>query len=489
VTLEQALALVRRLDAPGPLYLVGGFLRDLKLGRASRDIDLATAGASDALARKAARVLGGKPVLIDADHGLWRVMLKSGPAVHLDIARMEGGTIEKDLARRDFTMNAMAVPAVGGERWVDPFGGQKDLEAGLIRMVSVKAFTDDGLRLLRAFRFASELGLKIEPATLKAIGAKRKSIAGSAGERVQHELLRLLEGPAAADCVREMEACGLLTALMPELSRLRRCARVYYGEAGVMGHSLQVLSRLEGLLGKLPEVYPDLEPQLRAHLENRDTPAASYAALLKLTALIHDIAKPATARPIGGRLRFFGHEELGAVMSDKLLDRLRFSRDQRRAVAQMIRFHLRPGNLAANPTVSDKAVYRFFDELREEGVGLLLVCWADYASYLTDPQLKKVLSLLKRDPRQTPNAQSLAPDLRKTHRHLQVVGILLHAWFRRRKTVAPPRLVDGNDVIKTVGLAPGPEIGKILKTVREQQAEGKLSSRDEILTYLKGLKK
>ena len=490
MSLDDALALARRIDAKGPLYVVGGTLRDHLLGRPSPDLDLACAEAAEPLARRVARRLGGSAFVLDAEHGVWRVALKDGPIRQVDLARLEGGAIESDLARRDFTMNAMALLAgAPPSAIIDPYGGRQDVKDRLVRMVSPKAFTDDGLRLLRAFRFASELGLEIEPKTLKAIGSRRAAIRKAAGERVQGELLRFFEGRRSAPLLRRMEACGLLTTLMPELARQRRCARVYYGEDGVMGHSLLVVERLERLFATLREVYPEFEPKLLAWLESRRTPAASHAALLKLTALIHDIAKPATAKPVGGRLRFFGHEELGAEMAERLLERLRFSREQRRAVALMIRHHLRPGNLAANPVVSDKAVFRFFEDLGQDGVGLLLVCWGDYASYLTDPQLAKVLALLAKDPRQAPGSRDLEPALVKTHRHLQVVHLLLNAWFKRKKTVSPPRLVDGNDVMKLTGLPPGPDIGRILGEVREAQAEGRLSSREQVLSFLRTLRR
>ena len=249
-----------------------------------------------------------------------------------------------------------------------------------------------------------------------------------------------------------------------------------------MGHTLKTVERLDYLLERLDSLYPDLEEELRDYLASRPP------ALLRLAALLHDVAKPKTAKKRGGRLRFFGHEELGAEMSDKILERLRFSQAERRSVAAMIRHHLRPGNLAANPVVSERAAYRYFDELGEDGLGLALMCWADYASYMSDRDLERVLPRRREHPNRADYA-GLPKNCVKTLRHIQVAGWLISLRLHSPDRVVPKKLVDGHDVMKILGMPPGPEIGRVLQEVREAQADGRVSTRPQAMQWLKSHKK
>lgn len=282
-----------------------------------------------------------------------------------------------------------------------------------------------------------------------------------------------------------MDDCGLLTALFPELEPSRRCALEYYGPGGVLAHTFAALDRADLMFRRLPLVFPGVAGSVAEQLASCRGGAERRRALLRLAVLFHDVAKPSTARRIKGRLRFFGHDAKGAQAASAIMKRLRFSREETATVAAVIAHHLRPGNLAAAGLVTDRAARRFFRDTGEHAVSLLLVAWADHASYLPEDRLLELLPLAKGgladEEFQAP--PGLAEDAAKTLRHLWTISVLLARRFRR--PVRPlERLIDGNDVMRVLGLEPGPEVGKILGKVARARALGRLASRSQALALI-----
>ncbi|OGR90485.1 MAG: hypothetical protein A3J74_04735, partial [Elusimicrobia bacterium RIFCSPHIGHO2_02_FULL_57_9] len=400
----------------------------------------------------------------------------------VDVAAISGPDIATDLSRRDFTINALALPlgyamsaTVLARQILDPRKGLADISRGLLRAESGRLFKDDPLRLLRAFRIAAQLNFKIEPGTLRLIGKLRNLARRPAGERISAELLALLALPGSSRWLKLMDECRLLTSLFKALEPARRCALVYYGPGGVLRHSLETAARADFLLHHLKQVFPAQAKAIAACLESNARGGAAQSAVLMLAALLHDIAKPATAKKREGRLRFFGHDARGAKKAAEILRGLKFSRHHIETVSTVIAQHLRPGNLAASGVVTDKAAYRFFRDLGDKALSLLLVCWADHASYLPQRRLLKLL-----------NGGRAKSDEEKTMRHLQVVSHLIaRLWAAGPKKPIPERIIDGHDVMKALKIPPGPLIGKLLEQVREAQAEGKIRNRAQALVYLR----
>ncbi|MBI4375616.1 MAG: HDIG domain-containing protein [Elusimicrobia bacterium] len=479
----------------GSIFLVGGAIRDILLQRPWVDLDLACRR-PEALSRRLASAFGGKFVTLDAKEGVYRVALPASfrQVRRLDVARLQGPGILQDLARRDFTVNALAVeisskqPAtLEPSKVIDPRGGLRDIKGRLLRAESADLFESDPLRLLRAFRFASQLGFNIEAGTLKHIRRCRSLARKPTGERIQAELGLLLGNPGASEWLKRMDECSLLTALLPELEPERACATVYYGSGGVLRHSLDTASRADFLFHNLSKVFPDHASALSAELE-RPFGAATRKSVLMLGALLHDIAKPATARKVGGRLRFFGHDQLGARQAAELLRELRFPGEVVDTLSTVIAHHLRPGNLAASGMITDKAAYRFFRDLGPRALDLLLVCWADHASYLPHPVLLKHLGRARLEP-QGPEGRSLSRikpvEARKTIYHLQVVSHLLKKLLAPGPGPLPRPIVNGHEVMKALKLQPGPRIGQLLEKVREAQALGEVKTKKQALELLR----
>ena len=231
---------------PETTYVVGGSVRDLLLGRPALDTDIAVT----AFARQLADRLAGSYVEIG----------KSGLTIHrvvvgdriFDVSALHGAGIEQDLRRRDFTINAMAVDAATGNI-IDCTGGRKDLQAGIIRMVSPSVFRSDPLRLLRAYRLAAGLSFDIDPATERAIADDAQRIGQSAGERIWAELQQILACRTSRVQLEQMQASGLLTAVFPELEPLSGCHQGDHHRWDVFTHSLQAYRHLESIpMAELP---------------------------------------------------------------------------------------------------------------------------------------------------------------------------------------------------------------------------------------------
>ncbi len=495
---RDALVRVAGLKHPSPVYLVGGAIRDAALGRPVADLDLATAGART-LAAQLARAFKGTLVTLDAENAVYRLVLppaRGRGLKQIDVAEIQGRGIGEDLARRDFTLNAAALElapnlktAIPESAFLDPRGGLADLARGVLRVEDDKPFKDDPLRLLRAFRIAAQVGLTIEAETLALVKKHRKLVREPAGERVQAELLALLAVPGASARLSEMDECGLLTALFADLEAARRCAEDYYGAGGVLKHSLDVCARTDFLLTNFGRIYPDLARPFDEYLAARASGGTPERAVLMLAALLHDVSKPETARAVDGRLRFFEHDARGAERAAKILRALRFSREHVDTVAEIVRQHLRPGHLASSPDpVTDRAVYRFFRDLGERAPELLVVCWGDHASYMTESRLKRLLSAACGAPPRAPGARRPPPAARPPRRPRPRLAPLLRRYFDRDRAPVPARLLDGGEVMKALALPPGPKIGDILERLREAQAEGKVRDRPEALAFIARLK-
>jgi tRNA nucleotidyltransferase/poly(A) polymerase len=328
---------LRGLSAGHEAHMVGGSARDLLLGRTPVDYDIAVSGNPEAYARKIADGVGGHLVFLGrADKSLYRVV---AAGLVFDVTGLRGDGIEADLRARDFTINAMGIDLASGEV-IDPLNGRQDLAAKQVRMTSEEAFREDPVRLLRAHRMAAALGFRISPDTRPLIRRDCHLIRSSAGERVREELLKILEAPASHGHLLEMRESGLLFAVFPELSPLVGCLQNRHHQHDVLEHSLAALAHLEALItaGKTKAATPAAGSGFR--------PDPSRLPLLKLSILLHDMAKPACrSEAPDGRVRFHGHDAAGAAAAALTCERLRCANRQRTFVTGIIREHMRPLHL------------------------------------------------------------------------------------------------------------------------------------------------
>ena len=315
-------------------WLVGGVLRDRLLGRDTDDIDLVVDGDVEAAARALARGRGTAFALSDA-FGAWRVVVH-GRTWQADLTPLRGGSIEADLALRDFTVNAMAEPLAGGGL-IDPLGGAADAESRVLRLVSAQAFADDPLRTLRLARMACELDLAPAEETIAAAAAQAHAIASVSPERVFAELKRVVGAPDPRRGLALMDEVGLIAVVLPELDALRGVEQNPYHHLDVYEHSLAVLDEVVALeADPAASLGPDHSEAVTALLREPLADELTRGNALRLGALLHDAAKPATRGVRGdGRITFIGHDVVGADLAREALGRLRASEKLRAHVADL----------------------------------------------------------------------------------------------------------------------------------------------------------
>ncbi|MGB2696076.1 MAG: HD domain-containing protein [Dehalococcoidia bacterium] len=463
-------------------YVVGGSLRDALLGRPVADLDLAVPDAPE-VARAIADRLNGHYVLLDAERGTARVVLDEGAVRTIDVATLRGD-IESDLAQRDFTIDALAAPIapLAADEPVtptDPHGGLRDLERGVIRLVSEQALVDDPLRLLRAVRLAVQLDFTIAPETAAALRRHAGRIGEAAAERQRDELLRCFATPRAARALRLMDDAGLLERVFPEVTAGRGVEQPKeHHHWDVFDHAIETVAALDMMLsGKAPSGERDAAfwaalwrtldflPDLRQHFAEEVSEGRSRVTLLKLAGLLHDVAKPETRAPDEtGRIRFFGHAERGAEIAATVLRGLRFSRRETELVARMVEEHLRPTQLSNEGPPSRRALFRYFRDTADAAESILFLSLAD--------------ALAARGP-------SLGLEQWQGH-----VAYIAHVLARRDEEAAiarPERLLSGNDVIAALAIEPGPEVGLLLAALEEAHAAGDVSSQNEALDFIRRL--
>jgi len=488
-------------------YIVGGFIRDRLLKRKTNDIDIAVSGDALSIGRKIAKEIGGKFVLLDDVNKVARVVVVEdeqpgktardqelgGIEWHFDFSSF-AGDIRSDLARRDFTINAMAVelsqfvtasltarsssrrPAAttAGKRaplkLIDPFSGKEDLKDKIVRKVSEQIFEADAARLLRAVRLAAELDFTIEPDTESLIRRYCQTITEVPGERAREELLRLLTLPRAAYYLRYLDKLGLLLALIPELAEGKGVEQPTVHFWDVFEHSLQTVAAIAFLIRENDWEYSNEDMLSTApwsdvisrHLSQEVSRGSNHKVLLKLGGLFHDIAKPMTKSiDDAGRARFLGHTNQGAAMTASILERLRFSNQETRLVESLVYHHLRPVQMANDEVPTQRAIYRYFRDTGEAGIDILLLALADY--------------LASRGP------LASMEDWRK---HCRLVDYILTEHDRQQAKTLPVKLIDGDDIMDTFDLAPGPMIGKLLAMVNEAHVSGELSTTEEALALV-----
>ena len=461
----EARAVIRALaaerPAAGALWLVGGAVRDALAGTGPRELDLAVPSGALELGRAFAERAGAAFVTLDADRGVGRVM---GP-VRVDIADFRAPTLEGDLAARDFTVNAIAVPlaplAVAGWAPVtDPTGGLADLAAGRVRLCAPGALAGDPVRILRAARLAVRPGWRLDDGVAPAAQVAAPGLAGVAAERLRDELARLLDGPAAGRGLRLLDALGALDVLLPESRAMRATPQPLPHHFDVWEHSLRAVEAADRLVAEAASVS-DWGAQAAARFREDLGDGLTRGAMLRLGALLHDVAKPETREEVDGRVRFIGHDVAGAARVAGIGERWRLSRRGIAVLERLVRHHLRPMHLALAGPITRRARHRFFRDLGEDAPDLLLLALADAAGLRGDDPLAVWAGEAGR-----------------------VLRELMAGAAEERALAAAAPLVTGEDVMAAFALAPGREVGRLLARAREAQALGLVATREEALALL-----
>jgi putative nucleotidyltransferase with HDIG domain len=448
-------------DAEG-VWIVGGAVRDAVLGREVADLDLAAAGDPGAVAKAIAAELGEHAFELSAEFGTWRVAAKK-QGWQVDVTALRGSGIEEDLAARDFTIGAVAVP-LGGEETIDPYAGLADLAAKCLRAVGTESFASDPLRLLRAARLAAELDLEIEPETQELARACAARAAEPAGERQLAELRQLVGGPDPLRGLRLLDELGVTGVVLPELETLRGVEQGPNHHLDVYDHTIAVLEHTLEVEGDLERFAGDRAAEVAALLDEPLADEMTRRTALRFGALFHDIAKPATKAERGGFVGFKGHDEVGAEVIGEVCRRLRASRRLTQHLQGMARHHLRLGFLIPEMPLTRRRVHAYLRATDPVTVDVTLLTVADR------------LSARGKGPIASPEMVAA---------HLQLAREMIAAGLDWRREGPPAPLLRGDEIAAELGIEPGPELGNTLAELEAAQFAGEVTDREGALRHLR----
>lgn len=477
--------IINVLPANTEVYLVGGAVRDLLTNRLSPDFDFAVPSNGISLARTVANALKADFMVLDSERDTGRVVIIEGETyTYLDFAAFRGATLEDDLRDRDFTINAMALN-LRDITIIDPLNGATDIRAKVIRACSSDSLTNDPVRILRAVRQAAAFGFTIDKSTRELMKQAADKINNVSIERVRDEVFKILGGPKASASIRALEMLGVLQHLMPELLKMKGVTQSNPHIHEVWTHTLAVVDQLDNLLTSSlrldfdPEKTSDMfmglvslkigryREQIAKHFSNQLNPSRSHRSLLFFAALYHDVCKPDTKTiDETGRIRFFDHDIKGAEVVADRARAFNLSNDEVERLHTIVRHHMRFHFFAdrlerEGQRPSRKAVYRFFRDSGAASVDLILLALADLRGTKGN-ELTQVTWTA----------------------YLDIARILLeNYWERPEEVINPPRLVDGNELMKELHLQPGKIVGVLLESIRENQAAGKIADKEQALAF------
>jgi poly(A) polymerase len=400
-------------------FLVGGCIRDTLLGRETKDLDFVLSGAWEELPRAFAERVSGTFFWLDEERRQGRVVEKGGDGISVyDFAPLCGASIEDDLHRRDFSINALAMPLYGDRKeLIDPLHGRDDLRRGVIRACSAAAFDDDPLRLLRAIRFAAELGFAIEEKCWESICAKVPLLQGVAGERIRDELFRTLAAPGCGASLRKLCSSGLWAEILPA------------GEWAISEEAISRAERAERLSMEIGDHFPNCGEKLADYLESEVEGGIPVSSLIRLAAVLGTGEVGATA-PLARQLRL--GKEAGRML-------VFFRRDEGSLFAY----------LGRDP--AERAIHRFFRDREHAGMGMLVI------------------------------ARSVGAVSHETFSRF------LGYWLREYKAGAADLFLSGGEVMEILGVPPGRVVGEAMERLREAEAGGFVTGREEAMAFIKNL--
>lgn len=476
---ESVAKLLPFITFENPIWLVGGGVRDHLMNRSTVDYDFVVDGDVVLIARRLADQMGGDYYDLDKVRGIGRVIFEDASGIRrtFDFARLRGSDIDSDLKARDFTINALALNLKNPKHILDPTGGVKDLKGKVLRVCSSHSVEDDPVRALRAVRLATELELQIEPETMRQVKQAASTLMHVSPERIRDELFRIMDALKPGSALRMLDRLDLLRVVFPDLADLECVEQSALNASTVIGHALAVVDRLGDLLSvlaldnrqwkignptltKVASSLVQFRDDLNTHLNAAISYGRKVRQLLFFAAFYHYASRSA-AKSISEEDQIFD-DDIGKFIADMAEARavaLRLSKAEVMRLRKIVRFHLCPDSFERFLPITPRTIYRFFRKVGNAGVEVILLSLADVLVIDNHPGNQE-----------------------KWEACLEVAHTLLEAYFiAREERIDPPPLVRGGDLTQSLGVEPGPEIGRLLEIIREAQAVGEVSTPAEAL--------
>lgn len=437
------------------IYLVGGTVRDYYMGLDSTDRDIIVMDEeAREFALKLAELFEASFVPLDEENKIYRIVLPD-KINYIDITNPVGDSIEKDLMRRDLTINAIAVNIRTGEL-IDISGGVTDIRNKCINYVNELNFVDDPLRLLRVYRFQALYGFELAPETISAVCRYSDLIRKPAVERINYEILKLFSGEYAHIALENMNKTWILEEIFPFVKELKQVPPNSHHHLDLFHHSIETVRQVQNL-------YNEASDDVKEHLDEIDFGGFSRLAHLKLAAFMHDIGKFSTWTIEEGRHRFIKHDDVGAKMSVKVLKELHFSNKQIDYISSMIKYHIYPSHVMTSPQITEKIMMRYVRKMDSNSIDAIILAQADRLS-ARGPEITDEI----------------------VERNITSLNMLLRFYLEARETLEPlPKLLSGNDVMDILNIKPSRQLGEIMEALHEAQISGDVITREHAVEFVK----
>lgn len=439
------------------IYLVGGTVRDfyMELDSTDRDIIVMDEDARE-FALKLSELFQATFVPLDEENKIYRIVLPD-KINYIDVTNPVGDSIEKDLMRRDLTINAIAVNIRTGEL-IDISGGVTDIKNKCINYVNELNFVDDPLRLLRVYRFQALYGFQLAPETINAVCKYSDLIHKPAVERINYELLKLFGGEYAHVALENMNKTWILEEIFPFVKELKQVPPNSHHHLDLFHHSIETVKQVQIL-------YNEASDDVKNHLSRIDFGGFPRLAHLKLAAFMHDIGKFSTWTIEEGKHRFIKHDDVGAKMSVKILKDLHFSNKQIDYISSMIKYHIYPSHVMTSPQITAKIMMRYVRKMDTNSIDAIILAQADRLS-ARGPEITDQI----------------------VERNITSLNMLLKFYLEAKETLKPlPKLLSGNDVMQILNIKPSKRLGEIMDALHEAQISGDVITKEHAIEFVKNL--
>lgn len=438
-------------------YLVGGSIRDFFTKKCEFcDRDISIKGAEN-FARKLANKFDATFIELDNENKIYRIVLKD-KINFLDISEMQGNSIEDDLKRRDFTINAIAYD-LSNEKFIDVTGGLNDLKNKVLRHIDDKNFEEDPLRVLRAFRFYSMTGFEMTEELVKALKKYMPLALVPAKERINYEIMKLFGGDYASSALLKMDELGLLEKIIPQVKEMKNVPPNTHHHLDLFHHVIETVRQIE-------IIYAGLSGFEKEHMDAVDFGGFPRINHLKLAGFLHDIGKYSTwTIEESGRHRFIKHDDVGSKIVVPLLRDLKFSKKQIEYVSCMIKNHIYPSNVIVAPILNEKVMMRYVRKMGENVVDNIILAKADRLSARGVDITEEVINS-----------------------NINGLNKLLEFYLSKKDSLTPlPKLLDGREIMTLLNIKPSPKLGEIISALNEAQLNGDVTTPEDAKNFVMNL--
>ena len=440
------------------VYLVGGAVRDFIVSPDKEifDRDIIVDGMeAKFVAQKLVKCLDATFIELDAESKIYRLVL-SDKKNYIDITNPIENSLEKDIKRRDLTINSLCYNIKTGEI-VDFLNGKKDLENKVIKIISEKNVVDDPLRILRAYRFMSTLGFSLDKESEKILKKHVQKIKLPANERKIVEIIKLFGGDYCDTTLLKMDEIGLLNLLFPVIDDVKKVPKNSHHHLDLFHHSIETVRQIQILYEKSPT-------EVKKHLKSIDFGAEKRLSHLKLAGFLHDIGKFSTwTIEDNGRHRFIKHDIVGSEMSFNILRKMGFSKKQNDYISKMIKFHIYPASVVSSPDLSEKIMMRFVRKMDTNSIDVIMLSMADRLSARGPMITEEIVS-----------------------RNINGLKRLLEYYISVKDTLKPlEKIISGQEIMQILNIHPSPILGKIIDEIHELQLSQELNTHEDAVLFVK----